>query len=107
MTIEEIHKEIVGCCINDEAATEATGRILRLFGVGSSVACPKCKGEGWYGDHAPNCQKEDGTCSEHNCPIQVECAECYATGKIRPEQAIELHKPIELHKQDAADDLPF
>lgn len=98
MKKEDILKEIAGCCINDQAAEEATNRILRLFGVGSSVACPKCKGEGWYSDHANHPHPDGDCCGE--CPVQVECGDCCATGKIKPEN-IEIPIKVDI------DDLPF
>ena len=41
--------------------------------------CTYCGGDGWYADHEPNCQDENGHCVG-NCPIQVQCHHCKATG---------------------------
>ena len=42
--------------------------------------CPKCSGQGYTAEHA-----QDMSCNadEHlDCPIQVQCEECEATGRI-------------------------
>lgn len=43
MKIEDIVKEIGGCCISDESAKVAAERILRLFRVNGML--PDCKHE--------------------------------------------------------------
>ena len=63
--------------------------------------CPKCKGDGWYADHAPNCQDENGNCTGHMCPMQIECDLCQATGKVSAEQALDYNK------KNTSDSLPF
>lgn len=44
-----------------------------------AVSCAKCEGQGWYADHADE-HAPDGSCI--NCPVQVQCEQCQATGKF-------------------------
>ena len=43
--------------------------------------CKHCQGDGWTSEHAPYCQDGDGYCSGVECPVQVQCHHCRATGK--------------------------
>lgn len=42
--------------------------------------CPECDGCGWYSDHDPSDPHIDGFCT--NCPVQVQCEKCEATGLV-------------------------
>jgi hypothetical protein len=46
----------------------------------AEVPCPKCDGYGWYADHSPHPHPDGDCCGE--CPIQVQCENCEATGKV-------------------------
>ena len=43
------------------------------------VECEACDGDGWTAEHDPQDPHENG-CT--NCPIQVQCEICEATGKV-------------------------
>ena len=45
----------------------------------SDVPCPICNGNGYTAEHA--CDGTDGMCAI-TCPQQVQCANCFGTGKI-------------------------
>lgn len=61
--------------------------------------CPDCGGDGWTSEHDPNDPHENG-CS--NCPIQVQCDTCQATGMVYKD---ETKKRKETKEPES--DLPF
>lgn len=42
--------------------------------------CPSCGGDGFTAEHDPTDPHINGFCN--NCPIQVQCEHCEATGKL-------------------------
>ena len=60
--------------------------------------CPDCKGDGWTSEHDPADPHIDGVCS--NCPIQVQCETCEATGIV-------WKKDIKEKTEEIESDLPF
>ena len=77
--------KIVGFGMEPERAELIAQQVLDLFAVSGSI-CDRCNGQGWYSEHAASyLHDEDGSCNG-NCPIQVQCEKCYATGVIFNEQ---------------------
>lgn len=51
------------------------------------VKCPVCNGDGYTSEHNPDSMDWDGEHNCDNCPIQVQCENCKATGKLNPQQS--------------------
>jgi len=45
-----------------------------------TTPCPECSGHGYSDEHDPDDPHEFGCCT--NCPIQVPCECCHATGEL-------------------------
>ena len=68
------------------------------------TVCPECEGYGWYSDHDPFDPHIDGVCT--NCPIQVQCEKCEATGLVYKADLEEEKQQRQLNNQ-FIDDMPF
>lgn len=48
----------------------------------TTIVCMNCNGDGFTSEHAAYCQDGDGNCSGIECPVQVQCEKCKATGGV-------------------------
>lgn len=48
------------------------------------VECLSCKGQGFTSEHDVPASHNGGDGSCETCPVQVQCIDCSATGKIEP-----------------------
>jgi len=101
MKRQAIHDVLKDHCKAGVDINTAVDAILLLFGVTKSKVCSTCKGEGWYAEHAgPDFHDAHGECCGH-CPIQVECVDCSATGKVPHD-----FKTVQIPEEPISD-LPF
>ena len=69
------------------------------------IVCSHCNGNGWRDEHDPDDLHIDG-CS--NCPIQVQCECCQATGLLwRKDIQTETEKETVKDEDEDDDSLPF
>lgn len=59
---------------------------LQEEGREKSLLCSHCRGDGYFAEHG-NHNIETGECID--CPIQVQCQECNATGRIVPLETVD------------------
>ncbi len=59
------------------------------------VPCSHCRGEGDFAEHGDH-NPETGECID--CPIQVQCQECHATGNVVPVD--EVSKLLTQHQKE-------
>lgn len=52
----------------------------RCAEIARKLDCSDCGGQGWTTEHANDASCRMAECS--NCPVQVQCQRCEATGKI-------------------------
>jgi hypothetical protein len=67
-------------------------RIVEL--VPDITKCPACDGKGWTAEHGNHHNPETGECED--CPVQVQCEMCRATGVInRPITLADILRAVE------------
>ncbi|PKN85918.1 MAG: hypothetical protein CVU46_09545 [Chloroflexi bacterium HGW-Chloroflexi-8] len=64
------------------------------------VDCDNCGGSGILAEHHRLCSGDGEDCQVFNCPIEVQCGKCHATGKINRDKIGATWPPID-------NELPF
>lgn len=59
------------------------------------IKCHVCNGDGFYADHSSSHYHSPyDICSDHGCPVQVECEYCEGQGKIKIIRRITEDDPL-------------